>query len=131
MEHYYAVILAGGGGTRLWPMSRATVPKQLLSLVEEASMFRVSVERLAPLFTPERIYVVTGEGFADALRADAPDIPTENFLIEPHARNTAAAAALAANVIHKRDPEATLVLLTADHHIANKEGFRRVLQAAD
>jgi mannose-1-phosphate guanylyltransferase len=130
MEHYYAVILAGGGGTRLWPMSRASVPKQLLSLVEEASMFRVSVERLAPLFTPERIYVVTGGGFADALRADAPNIPTENFLVEPHARNTAAAAALAATVIHKRDPEATLVLLTADHHIANKDGFRGVLQAA-
>lgn len=130
MEHYYAVILAGGGGTRLWPMSRASAPKQLLALVEDASMFRVSVERLAPLFTPDRIYVVTGESFANAMRADTPDIPPENFIVEPHGRNTAAAAALAATIIQKRDPEATIVLLTADHHIANKQGFRSALEAA-
>ncbi len=130
MEHYYAVILAGGGGTRLWPMSRAGLPKQLLSLVEENSMFRVSVERLAPLFAPEQIYVVTGAQFADAMRADAPDIPPENFLIEPYGKNTAPAAALAAAVIAQRDPQATLALLTADHHIAYKERFRGALQAA-
>ena len=130
MEHYYAVILAGGGGTRLWPMSRADVPKQLLALVEEQSMFRVSVERLAPLFTPDRIYVVTGEKFADAMRADAPEIPSQNFIVEPYGRNTAPAAALAAAIIHKRDPQATIVLLTADHHITEKTRFRRVLQAA-
>ncbi len=130
MEHYYAVILAGGGGTRLWPMSRADVPKQLLALVEESSMFRVSVERLAPLFTPDRIYVVTGEKFVEAMRSDSPDIPPENFIVEPYGRNTAPAAALAASIIHKRDPEATIVLLTADHHITDKAKFRRVLGAA-
>lgn len=130
MEHYYAVILAGGGGTRLWPMSRADVPKQLLALVEESSMFRVSVERLEPLFTPERIYVVTGEKFADAMRADAPEIPSQNFIVEPYGRNTAPAAALAASIIHKRDPQATIVLLTADHHITDKNKFRSVLTAA-
>ncbi|MEP7292019.1 MAG: mannose-1-phosphate guanylyltransferase [Chloroflexota bacterium] len=130
MEHYYAVILAGGGGTRLWPISRNNQPKQLLPLVEESSMFRVSVERLAPLFTPEQIYVVTGQSFADAMRADTPEIPPENFIVEPQGRNTAPAAALAATIIHKRDPQATIVLLTADHHIADKVGFRRVLQAA-
>src|SRR5664279_4640612 len=111
MKHAYAVILAGGGGTRLWPMSRADLPKQLLALVEESSMFRVSVERLAPLFTPEQIYVVTGSKFADAMRSDAPEIPPENFIIEPYGKNTAAAAALAATVIHKRDPQATIALL--------------------
>jgi mannose-1-phosphate guanylyltransferase len=130
MEHYYAVILAGGGGTRLWPMSRAAFPKQMLPLVEDNSMFRVSVERLAPLFTPDEIYVVTGPKFAEAMRAEAPDIPAENFLVEPNAKNTAPAAALAAAVIQKRDPQATIVLLTADHHIADKEKFRGVLEAA-
>jgi mannose-1-phosphate guanylyltransferase len=130
MEHYYAVILAGGGGTRLWPMSRAETPKQLLALVEENSMFCVSVERLAPLFTPEQIYVVTGDRFVEALCADAPQIPRANFLVEPSAKNTAAAAALAAAVIQARDPEATIVLLTSDHHITEKDKFRRVLEAA-
>ena len=131
MDHYYAVILAGGGGTRLWPMSRANFPKQMLPLVEEHSMFKVSVERLAPLFTPEQIYVVTGRKFVEAMRADAPSIPAENFLVEPSARNTAPAAALAAAVIYKRDPQATIVLLTADHHIADKDKFRGVLTAAN
>ena len=69
-SHYYAMIMAGGGGTRLWPMSRANTPKQLLALVEEHSMFRVSVERLAPIFPPERIYVVASEALAPALKAD-------------------------------------------------------------
>ncbi len=130
MDHYYAVILAGGGGTRLWPMSRQLMPKQLLPLVEENSMFRVSVERLAPLFTPDHIYVVTGRAFADAMRADAPEVPPENFIVEPYGKNTGPAAALAATIIQKRDPRATIALLTADHHIAEKEKFRRVLEAA-
>ncbi|MBI1257469.1 MAG: NTP transferase domain-containing protein [Chloroflexi bacterium] len=129
MEHYYAVILAGGGGTRLWPMSRADFPKQMLPLVEESSMFAVSVERLAPLFTPDQIYVVTGSRFAEAMHAQSPEIPKENFLIEPYGKNTGPAAALAAAVIYKRDPQATIVLLTADHHIADKERFRAVLAA--
>jgi mannose-1-phosphate guanylyltransferase len=130
MEHYYAVILAGGGGTRLWPMSRNDVPKQFLPLVEENSMFRVSIERLAPLFTPEQIYVVTGRKYVDVMRADAPEIPPENFIVEPDGKNTAPAAALAVTVIQKRDPQATMALLTADHHIAYKDKFRRVLEAA-
>ncbi len=130
MEHYYAVILAGGGGTRLWPMSRSDVPKQLLALVEEHSMFRVSVERLAPLFPPDHIYVVAGRKHMDKMRADASEIPAANFIAEPEGRNTAPAAALAATVIAQRDPQATIALLTADHHIADKAKFRRVLEAA-
>ncbi len=130
MEHYYAVVLAGGGGTRLWPMSRADLPKQLLSLVENDSMFRVSVERLLPLFSPEQVYVVTGAKLCDLMRADAPEIPPENFVVEPYGKNTALAAALAITVIQKRDPQATVALLTADHHITDKEKFRRVLKAA-
>lgn len=129
-EHYYAVILAGGGGTRLWPMSRSDLPKQLLPLVEDSSMFHVSVERLAPLFTPDRIYVVTGDRFAEKMREDAPEIPAENFIVEPEGRDTAPAAALAVTVISQRDPDATIALLTADHHIAFKERFRSVLETA-
>ena len=84
MEHYYALIMAGGGGTRLWPMSRQDTPKQLLPLVEDTSMFKTSVDRLAPLFTPDRIYVVTGRKYLNALRAHAPEIPERNFVIEPY-----------------------------------------------
>jgi mannose-1-phosphate guanylyltransferase len=124
------MIMAGGGGTRLWPMSRQDTPKQLLPLVEETSMFKVSVDRLAPLFSPDQIYVVTGRRYFDSLRAEAPDIPATNFIVEPYARNTAPAAALGITVIQKHDPEATVVVLTADHHIAKKETFRDVLAAA-
>lgn len=130
MEHYYAMIMAGGGGTRLWPMSRQDTPKQVLALVEETSMFKTSVDRLAPLFTPERIYVVTGRKFLEALRAQAPEIPAQNFVIEPYGKNTAPAAALGITVIQQRDPQATVAILTADHHISKKDTFRDVLAAA-
>lgn len=129
-EHYYAMIMAGGGGTRLWPMSRQDQPKQMLPLVEDMSMFRVSVDRLTPLFSPDRIYVVTGRKYFDALHTDSPEIPVENFIIEPYGRNTAPAAALGVTVIQKRDPQATIAIITADHHITRKEKFRDVLSAA-
>ncbi len=130
MEHYYALIMAGGGGTRLWPLSRGNMPKQFLPLVEDDSMFRVSVTRLAPLFPPDHIYVVAGARYAESLRADAPEIPEGNFVLEPSARDSAPAAALGVAVIAKRDPEATIVILTADHHIADKPGFRNALASA-
>jgi len=130
MAHNYAMIMAGGGGTRLWPMSRAEMPKQLLPLVEEHSMFHVSVERLAPLFPPERIYVVAGRAHAEKLRADCPNIPAANFIVEPYGRDSGPAAALGLTVIQKRDPEAVVAILTADHHIANKDMFRAVLATA-
>ncbi|MEO1442931.1 MAG: sugar phosphate nucleotidyltransferase, partial [Chloroflexota bacterium] len=108
MEHFYAMIMAGGGGKRLWPMSRRKTPKQLLPLVGEDSMFKVSVDRLTPLFPPERIYVVTGEVYVDALRADAPDIPEANFIVEPYGKDSGPAAALGMIVIQQRDPEAVV-----------------------
>lgn len=129
MEHFYAVIMAGGGGTRLWPLSRADQPKQLHPLLEEHSMFRSSVERLAPLFPPDRVYVVTGANYVDAMRADAPEVPPENFIAEPFGRDSGPAAALGVAVVQARDPQAVVVLLTADHFIASKERFRSVLAA--
>ncbi|KXK20729.1 MAG: Mannose-1-phosphate guanylyltransferase (GDP) [Chloroflexi bacterium OLB15] len=129
MEHTYALIMAGGGGTRLWPMSRNETPKQLLPLIEEQSMFQVSVERLSPLLPPERIYVVTGAKYVDALRAQTPEVPHENFITEPYGRDSGPAAALGISVIQKRDPKAVIALLTADHHISDRQGFRNVLAA--
>jgi mannose-1-phosphate guanylyltransferase len=129
MEHFYAVIMAGGGGTRLWPLSRANQPKQLHPLIEEQSMFRSSIERLAPLFPADHIYIVTGAKYVEAMRADAPEIPAENFIAEPFGRDSGPAAALGVAIVQQRDPEATVVLLTADHFIADKARFRDVLAA--
>ena len=130
MERYYALIAAGGHGTRLWPMSRAKLPKQMLPLIADDSMFHTSVARIQALFPPQDIFVVTTGALAADLRAEAPQIPPENFIIEPYAKNTAPALALALAAIQRRDPAATVAILTADHHIARQEAFRDVLEAA-
>ena len=130
MDHYYALIAAGGHGTRLWPMSRAKLPKQMLPLIDDDSMFTTSVARIKSIFPPEDIFVVTGRELAEDLRAEAPQIPADNFIIEPYAKNTAPALALALSAIQRRDPEATVAILTADHHIARQETFCAVLEAA-
>ena len=93
-------------------------------------MFQVSVKRLHPLFPPERIYVVTGEQYVDTLCAHTPDIPKENFVVEPYGKDSGPAAALGITVIQKRDPEAVIAILTADHHIADEAKFRDVLDVS-
>jgi mannose-1-phosphate guanylyltransferase len=129
-EHYYAVIMAGGGGTRLWPLSRKERPKQALSLVDDRSMFRMAVERLQGVFPPERIFVVTVEEQAALLREQYPDIPAENFLLEPLPRGTASVVGLAAMALQHRDPEAVMAILTADHVIQKEGLFRDFLRTA-
>lgn len=126
----YAVILAGGAGTRLWPLSRERLPKTALRFYSDQSMFQIAVSRLAPLFTPEQIIVVAGRGHAAVLSEQVPEIPLENFIIEPEGRNTAPAIGLAAIHLAARDPEARMAVLTADHHIGDTETFRRAVAAA-
>ncbi len=127
---YYAVIIAGGSGTRLWPLSRRSRSKQSLKLMGERTMFQYAVDRLAPLFRPEQIYVVTREDQSALLSSQEPELPLYNFIKEPVGRGTAPAIGLAAIHLRKRDPEATMTILTADHYITNTEQFRRVLEAA-
>ncbi len=88
LNHYYAVIMAGGGGTRLWPLSRQAQPKQMLRLIDDRSLFQIAVQRLAEIFPPERILVVTVAKQAEELRQQAQEIPAENFLCRCCAKRT-------------------------------------------
>jgi mannose-1-phosphate guanylyltransferase len=130
VDHYYAVIMAGGGGTRLWPLSRKTNPKQMLPLVGERSLFQIAVDRLGDLFSPENILVVTVVDQAKKLQAQCPQIPAENYLLEPMPRGTASVVGLAAVALQQRDPQAIMAVLTADHIFENEEYFRQILRAA-
>jgi len=130
MSSYYALIMAGGGGTRLWPLSRRARPKQALTLVGERTMFEHAVDRIASLFQPEEIFVVTGEKHLESLLLQAPELPRANFLLEPVGQGTAPAIGLGAVHLRRRDPQAVMVVLTADHFIRDVERFRRVLTAA-
>jgi len=129
-QHTYAVIMAGGGGTRLWPLSRKEKPKQLLPLLGKETLFQSTVARLKSLFPPERILVVTVAEQAREMREQAPSIPVANYLIEPAPRGTASVVALAASVLWKRDPQAVMAIQTADHHIRNRDLFNYLISAA-
>ncbi len=130
MDNAFAVIMAGGGGTRLWPVSRRGRPKQVLRLFGDRTMFQLAVDRLLPLLPPERIVVVAVEGQAEALKAQAPALPDGNYLLEPCPRGTASVVGLAAVHLRRRCPGAVMACLTADHYIADVEAFRHVLRAA-
>jgi len=130
MTNYYAVIMAGGGGTRLWPLSRQERPKQSLQLLGDRTMFQIAVDRLAPLFPPERILVVANATYAADQRRQRPELPEANFVLEPAPRGTAPALALAALEVRRRDPAGVMACLTADHYIGNEAGFRDLLAAA-
>lgn len=127
---YYALILAGGSGTRLWPFSRREHPKQMLSVDGENTLFAHAVERLAPLFQPEQIFVVTRTEHVAALAAQAPQLPLENFVVESEGRGTAPAIGLGAIYLRRRDPDAIMAVLTADHFIAEADRFCQILAAA-
>lgn len=129
-KHDYAVIMAGGGGTRLWPLSRRETPKQMLRLSGQRTMFQLAVDRLEGLFPPERILVVTVAEQAEKLRKQEPRIPEENYLLEPMPRGTASVVGLAAVAIQHRDPDGAMVVLTADHFIQEAERFRSLLMSA-
>ena len=126
----YAVIMAGGVGSRFWPQSRQAFPKQFLNVAGDRTMIQATVDRLAGFIPPERCFVVTNVRYLDETRRQLPELPAENVLAEPISRNTAPAVAFAAAHIAALDPDAELVILPADHVIRNVERFHTVLDAA-
>ncbi|MBT8228102.1 MAG: mannose-1-phosphate guanylyltransferase [Dactylosporangium sp.] len=127
----YAVIPAGGSGTRLWPLSRAGHPKFLHALTgSQASMLQATVTRLAPLSKPDMTYVVTGVAHATAVARQLPDLPDDNIVVEPSARDSCPAIALASAIIARRDPTAVMGSFAADHLIANQERFLDAVRTA-
>lgn len=127
LDHTYAVIMAGGEGSRLWPLSRQARPKQMVKLGSERTLFQVAVDRISGLIPQQRIFVVTVAEQAPELRKMVPGIPEENYLLEPMPRGTASVVGLAAAALRARDPQAVMAIVTADHLIKNESYFHSLL----
>jgi mannose-1-phosphate guanylyltransferase len=128
MQH--AVIMAGGSGTRFWPQSRRTRPKQLLRLAGPRTMIQDTFDRTASWIGPERTWIVTNAAQAAETQRQLPEVPPENVLVEPCGRNTAPCIGLAAVQIAAQDPEATMLVMPADHVIRPPEVFRQSVERA-
>lgn len=126
----YALILAGGSGTRFWPLSRDARPKQLLDLFGDGTLLEQTIRRLDGLVPAENILILTSASQLDAVRAAAPMLPAENVFAEPARRDTAPAVALGIGLVAARDPEAMMMVLPADQLIRDAEGFRDVMRDA-
>jgi len=126
----YAVIMAGGVGSRLWPLSREKSPKQLLHILGEGTMIQNTIARLQPMIPYENIFIVTNKVQVTGFREQVPQIPPENIIAEPFGRNTAPCVALAAANLRDVDPEGIMVVLPADHFIQNVGEFQYKLRLA-
>ncbi len=126
----YAVIMAGGTGKRLWPLSRKKRPKQVLKLFQGQTLLRLCFERLSPILDARNIIVLTNAGYADIVRESVAGLPHSNVIAEPTVRDTAGAIGLAASVLTKFDPEATMAVVTADQLIEPIETFQQAIKDA-
>ena len=128
--HYYGLILAGGRGTRFWPRSRKRLAKQVLPVVGERSLIQATVDRLAPVIAPERLWILTNDDLRDEIVRQLPEVPAKQILAEPMQRNTAPAIGLAAQILHSIDPKAVMGVFPSDHVIGKPAVYRKTLQAA-
>ncbi|WP_368236420.1 mannose-1-phosphate guanylyltransferase [Clostridium perfringens] len=122
-----ALIMAGGKGTRFWPLSTEKKPKQFLNLIGDKTMIQMTVDRIRPIIPIERIFVCTGDSYVDLVKSQLPDIPEKNIIVEPEGRNTAPCIALSAMIIKKYYNDATMVVLPSDHLIKDQDSFRNIL----
>ncbi|NOZ02243.1 MAG: mannose-1-phosphate guanylyltransferase, partial [Deltaproteobacteria bacterium] len=129
-DHVHALLLAGGKGTRFWPLSREDHPKQLLKLFSDRTLVEDTYDRIRPIVPNDRVLVATSRTLSTRLMALFPDIPETNFIVEPLARNTAPCIAVAARRCLERDPDAILAVLPSDHYIADPNMFLEVLESA-
>jgi mannose-1-phosphate guanylyltransferase len=129
-SHHYGLILAGGRGTRFWPRSRKRSAKQVLNVVGDRSLIQATVDRIAPVIPPERLWILTNEHLRDTIVRQLPEIPKRQILAEPAQRNTAPAIGLAAHILHSLDPKAVMGVFPADHVVSNDAAYRGVLQCA-
>jgi mannose-1-phosphate guanylyltransferase len=130
LEHAYAVVLAGGSGTRLWPTSRDNTPKQFLKLGGTRTMLQATIDRILPLISWDRVIVVTNAAYVQEVRQQLPEIAQENIIAEPQKRDTALAMALGALIAQHRDPEAVVVNIASDAVLKDVEEYRSVITTA-
>jgi len=127
----YAVIMAGGVGTRFWPRSRLKRPKQLLKILDDKTMIQATVNRLDKIISKDQICIVSTEPQIEEIRRQLPFLKQKNLIIEPKGKNTAPCIGLAAIILKRRDPEAVMAVLPADHRIDNEDQFRKILLTAE
>lgn len=130
LDDRVAVIMAGGSGTRFWPLSTAQRPKQFLKLFGDRTMLQHTFDRLQGIVEPERVFILTGEQYLPLVYQQLPEVPRENVIAEPMARDTAAAIALAVAVCRARLGDPTMIVLPADHFVEPAEAFRRAVDVA-
>ena len=126
----YAVVMAGGSGKRLWPLSRMSRPKQVIKLLDDQTLLRICFDRLLKLFDLRNILIVTNAGYVDLVRENLSELSQKNIIAEPCVRDTAGAIGLAATVLNKYDPDATMAVVTADQILEPAEIFTSKMQTA-
>lgn len=124
------VIFAGGVGTRLWPLSRKHTPKQFEKIIGERSTLQLAFDRIRPIFEPQDIFISSGDRYREVLLSQLPEIPHENFILEPEMRDVGAAVGLVSAVFQKISPDEPFIILWSDHLVKNEPLFRSILVAA-
>src|SRR5476651_1456297 len=127
----HAMIMAGGGGTRFWPRSRNARPKQFLNFSGERSLLQGTLDRIAPVVPPDRCWIVTGAAYIEETAAQLPELSRDRIVGEPLRRDTAPCVGLGAALIANTDPNATIIVMPADHLIEPEREFQRAVHAAE